>query len=75
MVAEDFLGIGTTEDLFHSLGRQLVRRDRFRRIFTEGVILMAVDLSIRADIPPGPVALEVSRLVRKKWTSSSVQSS
>ena len=39
------------------------------------MILLAVDFSIRADILSGPVALEVSRLVRKKWTSSSVHSS
>ena len=44
VVAEDFLGIGTTEDLFYSLGRQPVRRDRFRRVVTEGVTLLAVDL-------------------------------
>ena len=37
-------------------------------------MLLAVDLSIMADIPSGPVALEVSRQDRKKWTSSSVHS-
>ena len=37
-------------------------------------MLPAVDLSIKADILSGPVALEVSRQDRKKWTSSSVHS-
>jgi len=74
VVAGDFFGIGTTEDLFHSSGTRPVRRDRFRRLVTEGVMLLAVDLSIMADIPSGPVALEVSRQDRKKWTSSSVHS-
>ena len=55
VVAEDFLGIGTTEDLSHSLGRQPVRR-----VGTEDVILLAVDLSIRADILSRPVALHGS---------------
>ena len=51
-----------------------MRSDRFSRVVTEGVTLSAVDLSIQAEIPSGPVALEVTRLVRKKWTSSSVHS-
>ena len=46
-----------------------MRSDRFSRVVTEGVTLSAVDLSIQAEIPSGPVALEVTRLVRKKWTS------
>jgi len=37
-------------------------------------MLPAVDLSIMADIPSGPVALKVFRQNRKKWTSSSVHS-
>lgn len=39
-----------------------------------GVILSAVYFSIRGDTPSGPVAFEISKVVRRLDTSGSVQS-
>ena len=42
---------------------------------TDGTILIAVNLSMRADIPPGPVDLDVPKDANKWKTSSVVQNS
>ena len=39
-----------------------------------GVILLDVCFSIRADVPSGPVAFEISKHVKRSNTSGSVQS-
>ena len=59
-VAEDVFGIGVTKDFFYSRGIRPEWRDRSRRLVTEGVMLLTVDLSILADIPLGPVGFEIS---------------
>ena len=54
MVGDDileFLGIGTTMDFFHCVGIQPVIRDILNNLVKEGVILVATDLSILAEIP------------------------
>ena len=63
VAGEDF-GIGTTVECFHSTivpGTRLVDSDRLKRLVTELAILLAVALSMQAEIASGPVALDVSR--------------
>ena len=70
-VGDDF-GIGTTKNCFHYIGTWPEQSDRFKSLVTEGVMLSAVDLSIQAEIPSGPVALELSREDNREKVSSLV---
>ena len=51
-------------DFFHWEGTLPEWTDRFNRAVTEGAMVLAVSLSMRADIPSGPVALLVSKVDR-----------
>ena len=54
MVAGDFFWISTTK--IFSIPQGHNRYEGIGRVVTEGVMLLAVDLSIMADNPSGPVA-------------------
>ena len=56
-----FFGIWTTEDSFHSDGRQLHLMEQLKSSVTEGAMVAVVFFSIRAEMPSGPVDLVVSR--------------
>ena len=49
--------------------------DKLNSLVTTGVIAAAVALSMRAEMPSGPLAFVASRDVRRNRTSSSVQRS
>ena len=66
-------GIGTIVDLFHIICSRQRERDRLKSLVTDGVMLVAVNFSILADIPSGPLDLLVSKDERRSNTSSSVQ--
>ena len=51
------LGIGTTLAAFHSLGKWPFAMDRLKIFVKEGAMLSDVALSMRAEIPSGPLAL------------------
>ena len=53
------IGMGTMDDLFHSVGISLDLKEELNRCFRAGAIDSAVPLSIWPDIPPGPHALPV----------------
>ena len=65
--------MGTTTDLFHSVGTCPSLIDRLKSLVTDGAMLVAVCLSIIADTSSGPVALDTSRFLRRCSTSSVVQ--
>lgn len=44
----------TTNDCFQLTGTRPVLRERLNIVVTDGAILPAVDLSMRAEIPSGP---------------------
>ena len=74
MWSVDF-GTGTTTVDFAAWGNDPVLIDKLNSFVTTGVIAVAVALSIRAEMPSGPLALVTSRDVRRNRTSSSVQRS
>ncbi len=53
-------GIGTTLDIFHAAGNWPVVIERLNSLQSEGAILVAVALSILADMPSGPLLLVTS---------------
>jgi len=57
--AEAF-GMGTTNDFFQQLGKQLFSMEMLNSSVSDGAILTAVPLSIQIEIPSGPLALEAS---------------
>jgi len=65
--------MGTTDDVFQQLGKQLFPMEMLNSNVSDGAILTAVPLSIRIEIPPGPLALEASSDSISVRTSSSVQ--
>ena len=65
--------MGTTFAYFHWLGNVCWWRDKLKSSVTEGVMVLAVSFSIRADIPSGPVAFALSSCLSIWHTSSSVQ--
>ncbi len=73
-LSDDF-GIGTTLDLFHSVGTCPCLIDKLKSFVTDGAMLVAVCFSIVADTPSGPVALDISRFPSRCSTSSMVQRS
>ena len=52
------LGMGTTLAVFHSLGNLPLEIERLNRCVNEGAILLAVSLSIRAEMLSGPFAFQ-----------------
>ena len=69
------LGIGTTEDFFHSLGTSPSCIDLLNKIITPLAIAGAVFLSMIAEISSGPFAFVVSRESSSSRISSSVHKS
>jgi len=61
LLADEFFGIDTIIDCF---GLRPLWRERLNRVVTDGAILLAVDLSMRAEILSGPEDLDVSRDVK-----------
>ena len=55
------LGMGVTTDIFAAFGNVPVFRERLNKLVTVGVIVTAVALSMRAEIPSGPLAFVTSR--------------
>ena len=51
-------------DCFQPVGIRPLWRERLNRVVTDGAILLAVDLSMRAEILSGPEDLDVSRDVK-----------
>ena len=60
------LGIGTIEDVFHSFGTSPSCMDLLNRIITPLAMVVAVALSIVAEISSGPLALVMSMAYKKK---------
>ena len=58
--------------LFQGSGRIPVDSDKLNSLVMDGVIDVATDFNILADMPSGPVDLEVSRLDIRSKTSSSL---
>ena len=52
-------------DRFQPKGIRPLWRERLYRVVTDGTILLAVDLSMHAEILSGPEDLDVSRDVKK----------
>ena len=69
------MGTGTICECFHPLGNMPAVIDMFNSLVTEGVMEWAVDLSMRAEIPSGPLDFVVSRDCSIFKTSASVHSS
>ena len=67
--------MGTNIDLFHSVGTCPSLIDRLKSLVTDRAMLVAVCLSIIADMSSGPVALDTPRFLRRCSTSSVVQKS
>ena len=63
--------MGTTEDCFQLAGGRPHTMEWLNSFVSEGVIAVAVDLSIRAEMPSGPLALDTSRHLSSSYTSSS----
>ena len=61
--------MGTTCDSFQALGNCPDDMDKLKSLVIEGAIEWAVLLSIRADIPSGPLALDVSSDCNSSKTS------
>ena len=49
-------------DNFQSVGKQPLFKDRLNTFVTDGAILVAVSLSILAEIPSGPFAFDTLRV-------------
>ena len=64
------LGIGEKRDIFHSSGNSPIPMEMLN---SAGVILNAVSLSILAEMSSCPLALVVSGVDSRPYTSSSVQ--
>ncbi len=65
--------MGTIKDFFQRDGMVPVVRDRLKSLVIEGAILYAVFLSILADIPSCPLALDESKAANRSPTSDSEQ--
>ena len=52
-------GISTINDCFQPIGMRPHWRERLNRVVTDDAILIAVNLSMRAEVPSGPVDLDV----------------
>ena len=63
--------MGTTEDIFQVAGGLPHTMERLNSFVSDGAIAVAVDLNIRAEIPSGPLALDISRHLSSSQTSSS----
>ena len=61
-------------DNFQNVGKQPLFKDRLNKFVTDGAILVAVSLSILAEIPSGPFAFDTSRVCRCCSTSSTAHS-
>ena len=59
-------------DLFQSEGNDPVLMDRLKIFVSDGEICSAVSLNILAEIPSGPLALAISRVIKSSVTSDSV---
>ena len=57
---------------FHIFGNLPFDKERVKSLASGKAILLAVALSMKAEIPSGPVALVVSRLLVRCKTSSGV---
>ena len=57
-----FLGIGTTEEVFHPEGGCPHRIEQLRSLVMEGAIAPAVCFSIRPEMPSGPLDLVESKI-------------
>ena len=64
-------GIGTTDDNFQVLGNLPDDMHLLKNLVNPRAMLYAVDFNMIAEIPSGPLALDVSRLSNKSMTSSS----
>ena len=64
--------MGTIWALFQGSSRIPVDIDKLNSLVRDGVIDVATDFNILADMPSGPVDFEVSRLEIKSKTSSSL---
>ena len=73
VVASDVFGTGTITDFSKIDGTQAMIIDWLNSLVTEGVMLVAVNFSILAKIPSGPVDLDTSRVAKRSKTSSSEQ--
>ena len=65
--------MGTIDDTFQLAGGRPLVMEALNNLVSDGAIALAVDLSMRAEIPSGPLALDVSRDFSNPRTSSSVQ--
>ena len=64
--------MGTTEDVFQSVGGRPHAIEQLNNFVSDGAIALAVDLNMRAEMPSGPLALDTSRDFSSSQTSSTV---
>ncbi len=64
--------MGTTDEIFQLAGGLPHMMEQLNSFVRDGAIAVAVDLSIRAEIPSGPLALDTSKRLSISKTSSSV---
>ena len=69
----EVFGIGTMCAFFQASGKLPVVRDKLNNLVRLDVIETAVDFSIFAEIPSGPVDFDTSRVEMRSRTSDSVQ--